>query len=179
MFTCCPDVFSWRYGLAKWASQGPSSTDIRAPDADLRWSVMAAVSRHRGDLEQDRHTALVKAFLGPQLEVLPGQLPAAFEADERADQFLTTDLLHLVHGRALIGVVRLKRHLALEGTGLLLCAGYPDTALCDFILFSCAALGANRVPVAWGPGQQSSVVLCSVPAVDGAELSPILWPIRW
>lgn len=51
-----------------------------------------------------------------RLDVHPGQLPSAFEGDERAHPSLTADLLHLVHGRALLGVVRIKQQLLLEGT---------------------------------------------------------------
>jgi hypothetical protein len=47
--------------------------------------------------------------------VLPGQLPGSFEADERAHPSLSSDLLHLVHGRTLLGVVRLQQPLQIEG----------------------------------------------------------------
>jgi hypothetical protein len=47
--------------------------------------------------------------------VLPGQLPGSFEADERAHPALSSDLLHLVHGRTLLGVVRLQQPLQIAG----------------------------------------------------------------
>lgn len=50
-----------------------------------------------------------------RLSLQPGQLPSAFELDERSDPHTTEDLLHLVHGRELLGVVQLPRTLQLTG----------------------------------------------------------------
>lgn len=66
MITTSTGLTSWRYGLADWAAQGPSSSEVVTADSKLRWSVMSALARHRKELEQDLHTALVTAFLGPQ-----------------------------------------------------------------------------------------------------------------
>lgn len=47
---------------------------------------------------------------------MPGELlPPAFELDERSHPLLTDDLLHLVHGRTLLGVVQLPTTLKLQG----------------------------------------------------------------
>jgi hypothetical protein len=50
-----------------------------------------------------------------RLELRAGELPASFELDERSHPLLTDDLLHLVHGRTLLGAVQLPHTLRLEG----------------------------------------------------------------
>lgn len=50
-----------------------------------------------------------------RLELRAGELPSSLELDERSNPTLTDDLLHLVHGRTLLGVVQLPRMLQLEG----------------------------------------------------------------
>ncbi|KAF6266656.1 hypothetical protein COO60DRAFT_1623446 [Scenedesmus sp. NREL 46B-D3] len=102
--------------MSDWARHGPAGAPATAEDASrLRWSVMNALAKHRQELERDLHAALLKAFLGPQLRCLPGQLPGSFEADERAHPSLSSDLLHLVHGRTLLGVVRAQQPLQVAG----------------------------------------------------------------
>lgn len=54
-------------------------------------------------------------MLSPRLNYVPGHLPAAFEAEERSDVSMSHDLLHLVFGRTLLGSVRLRQELMLEG----------------------------------------------------------------
>lgn len=49
------------------------------------------------------------------LALKPGELPTALELDERSHPALTDDLLHLVHGRTLLGVVQLPATLQLTG----------------------------------------------------------------
>jgi hypothetical protein len=46
-------------------------------------------------------------------------MPPAFECDERAHPSLSPDLLHLVHGRTLLGVVRQRQPLKLTGEALM------------------------------------------------------------
>jgi hypothetical protein len=50
-----------------------------------------------------------------RLELKAGELPASLELDERSHPSLTDDLLHLVHGRTLLGVVQLPHTVRLEG----------------------------------------------------------------
>lgn len=50
-----------------------------------------------------------------RLALKPGELPTALELDERSHPALTDDLLHLVHGRTLLGVVQLPATLQLTG----------------------------------------------------------------
>jgi hypothetical protein len=51
-----------------------------------------------------------------RLNTRPGELPVEFECDERSHPALSDDLLHLVHGRTLLGVVTTPATLRLEGT---------------------------------------------------------------
>lgn len=57
-----------------------------------------------------------------------GELPRALELDERSDPTLTDDLLHLVHGRSLLGVVQLPKTLRLEGVCVCVWGGYRDNS---------------------------------------------------
>ena len=58
-----------------------------------------------------------------RVDVGPGQLPECFEGEERTDPGIG-DLLHLVSGRQLLGVVReLKTHL-IPGALTRRCARY-------------------------------------------------------
>ena len=87
---------SWGFGAR------PQPAASTAADA-------SALDRLRGKLESDVHTALRHAYLGPKLDGLQrGQLPECFEADERSTDE-TPDVLHLVSGRQLLGVVRERR----------------------------------------------------------------------
>lgn len=68
-------------------------------------------------LKHEFHAALQTAYFGPPLPsgLNPGQFPDCFEADERSSAE-TDDILHLVFGRQVLGVVRLRRSLnALNG----------------------------------------------------------------
>lgn len=58
-----------------------------------------------------------------------GQLPTAFEADERACPSLSIDLLRLVHGRTLLGMVRPMQPLQLQSGEMagVHAAGLPQT----------------------------------------------------
>eukprot|EP00879_Flechtneria_rotunda_P020746 GHRR01021836.1.p1 GENE.GHRR01021836.1~~GHRR01021836.1.p1 ORF type:complete len:703 (+),score=305.32 GHRR01021836.1:429-2537(+) len=111
------DPLGWRYGFGRWAKHGPSSYSpaVQYDGPALRYSLLNALHKYRMDLEKDLHAGLMTAFLGPELDLLPGQLPSAFEADERAHPSLSHDILHLVHGRELLGVVRVKQALQLTG----------------------------------------------------------------
>eukprot|EP00775_Hariotina_reticulata_P013686 gene13686-13808_t len=108
------DPSTWRWGLGRWAAEGPQAAAL-SDGGQLQRSVLSALSRYRSDLEVDLHAGLLKAFLGPRLDVLPGELPPAFECDERSHPSLSHDLLHLVHGRTLLGVVRQRQALRLTG----------------------------------------------------------------
>ncbi|CAH9111367.1 unnamed protein product [Cuscuta europaea] len=55
-------------------------------------------------LERDFHSAIHAAFYGPEIESMH-LLPECFEAEERSMPF-TSDILHLVSGRDLFGMVR-------------------------------------------------------------------------
>ncbi|KQK13071.1 uncharacterized protein LOC100836079 [Brachypodium distachyon] len=56
-------------------------------------------------LESELYTAIHAAYYGPEVESMD-LLPDCFEADERS-VYDTSELLHLVSGRALFGIVRL------------------------------------------------------------------------
>ncbi|KAL4420845.1 hypothetical protein ABPG75_010501 [Micractinium tetrahymenae] len=70
-----------------------------------------ALDHMRRELQGELHSAVRRAYLGPKLspdELGAGWLPDAFEADERATQDCP-DLLQLVSGRQVLGVVRERR----------------------------------------------------------------------
>lgn len=64
----------------------------------------------RRELENELQAALHTAYFGPPLPsgLAPGQFPDCFEADERSTISGTEDILHLLYGRQLLGVVRLR-----------------------------------------------------------------------
>lgn len=93
---------SW--GLGPWSRQAGSKA-----------SSASAIDRVRGQLRDDFYTALRHAYLGPALTDLQrGQFPDCFEGDERST-LDTADVLQLVSGRQLLGVVRERRPEALAG----------------------------------------------------------------
>jgi curved DNA-binding protein CbpA len=67
------------------------------------------------ELGNELHAALQTAYFGPPLpsRLAPGQFPDCFEADERSTISGTGDILHLLFGRQLLGVVRLRDQRAL------------------------------------------------------------------
>jgi hypothetical protein len=131
--------------------QGPNkSLDPRSAEA-----VAGALARCRAALADDLHSALMLAFFGPRAprRGLPaGHLPPAFEAEERADPRLTPDLLHLVSGRTLLGVVRERRPLMLEGDDRGRAAGAVDSAA-----------AALALPLAFEEGSSSNTLAAEDP----------------
>jgi curved DNA-binding protein CbpA len=105
-------------------------------------AVAGALARCRAALQDELHSALMLAFFGPRAPrrgLPPGHLPPAFEAEERADPRLTPDLLHLVSGRTLLGVVRERRPLLLTGArgdGAAGALGDEDAALALPLVFA-------------------------------------------
>ncbi len=56
-----------------------------------------------------------KSITVRRLDIDEGELPPAFEAEERSHPDASRDLLHLVSGRTLLGVVREQQQMHLEG----------------------------------------------------------------
>ncbi|KAK9814314.1 hypothetical protein WJX72_003841 [[Myrmecia] bisecta] len=99
------------------AAGGPYARDSSDPDGWMpgegfwAWTRQTdgvphnQVDRLRAELKSEVRAALRHAYLGPRLEVESGQLPEQFEAEERSTAGLG-DVLQLVSGRQLLGVVR-------------------------------------------------------------------------
>jgi hypothetical protein len=79
-------------------------------------------SPHSTHLTPSHPTAATHPPCLCRLELKSGELPAAFELDERAHPSLTDHLLHLVHGRTLLGVVQTPHTLSLAGAHMSLLA---------------------------------------------------------
>lgn len=97
------------------ATTRPDALDPRSAEA-----VRGALARCRAALQDELHSALMLAFFGPKAPrrgLPPGGLPRAFEAEERSDPKATPELLHLVSGRTLLGVVRERRPPLIEAGG--------------------------------------------------------------
>ncbi|GBF94024.1 hypothetical protein Rsub_07292 [Raphidocelis subcapitata] len=108
----------WRYGLGDWARRGGGggggTPQPPARRAGGGRGVLDALERYRGTLETDLHSALLHAFFGPRLDGLAaGELPPAFEAEERASPDASDAIFHIVSGRTLLGAARLRRRAAL------------------------------------------------------------------
>jgi hypothetical protein len=73
------------------------------------------------ELGHEFYAALQTAYFGPPLPagLAPGQFPDCFEADERSTISGTEDILHLLFGRQLLGVVRLRDQRVLGDNRLL------------------------------------------------------------
>ncbi len=106
-------------------------------------------------MEAEAYSALLHAFLGPGLGHLqPGQLPDCFEAEVRRSPADSEDLLHLVSGRTLLGLVRKRRQPLLPGD-------WPRAG----------ALGAERRGLLAGQRADGSVAAPAAPAAaaEGVE----------
>ncbi|BDA49240.1 probable chaperone protein DnaJ at N-terminal half [Coccomyxa sp. Obi] len=87
-------------GWRTWVARTVRNRDAIRPRNEL--------DRLRAELRGDFRSALRHAYLGPKLNLGKGELPDAFEAEERSVPGLG-DLLHIVSGRTLIGIVRERR----------------------------------------------------------------------
>lgn len=77
------------------------------------------VDRLRAELRTEFNAAVRHAYLGPRVRMDTGELPEAFEGEERTVAGVG-DVLQLVSGRQLLGVVRERHDAKLQGsTGLL------------------------------------------------------------
>jgi curved DNA-binding protein CbpA len=101
------------------AGPDKAASPFNALDPQSAEQVAGALVRCRAALQDELHSALLLAFFGPRAPrkgLPPGGLPRAFEAEERSDPKRTPELLHLVSGRTLLGVVRERRPPLLEGS---------------------------------------------------------------
>ena len=95
----------------------------------------------------DLNAALRRAYLGPKLDLEePHQLPDCFEADERSSPG-TPELLELISGRQLLGVVRERRASQLHGSG---------TAAAGSLAGGGAAAAAARITAAADDARQAA-----------------------
>ncbi|KAL0034009.1 hypothetical protein WJX79_002800 [Trebouxia sp. C0005] len=73
------------------------------------------VDRLRAELRTEFNAAVRHAYLGPRVRMDTGELPEAFEGEERTVAGVG-DVLHLVSGRQLLGVVRERHDAKLQGS---------------------------------------------------------------
>ncbi|GLI62464.1 hypothetical protein VaNZ11_005076, partial [Volvox africanus] len=103
------DFRSWRYGIDEWMSRAR-----REPVEGRTATLDYYLRKYSHEFESHLHAALVHAYLGPKLDLQPGELPRCFEADVRRHPGASDQLMQLVSGRTLLGVVRVKEPLRLE-----------------------------------------------------------------
>eukprot|EP00884_Botryococcus_braunii_P018870 jgi/Botrbrau1/5667/Bobra.0071s0011.3 len=96
----------WQTGHDWWWVEAPGT----APQSGMGW-----LAHQKADLQASFNGALAHAYLGPRLTLEAGELPEAFEAEERRDS-CTLDVLHLVSGRTLLGIVRQRQDPLIFGT---------------------------------------------------------------
>ncbi|KAK9787469.1 hypothetical protein WJX73_006578 [Symbiochloris irregularis] len=96
-----------------------SDQDLARGEGWLAWATTAPeptgnanIDRWRGSIHSEIRSAVKHAYLGPRLNLNPGELPAQFEGEERSDPSVG-DLLQLVSGRTLLGVVKQPRTVSL------------------------------------------------------------------
>lgn len=103
------------------ARSGLDHSGVAGADVDLSWGLDgrlrekknarghdSAVDVLRAELRSEFYAALRHAYFGPSIEELSktNRFPDCFEADERSHRNATDEILHLVVGRQLFGVVR-------------------------------------------------------------------------
>lgn len=104
---------------------GPTGNEIQGewvPGAGwFAWATRPAsqpkagqVDKLRAELRTEFRAALRHAYLGPRVDVSFGELPEAFEGEERSVPGVS-DVLQLVSGRQLLGVVRQRQDAHLTG----------------------------------------------------------------
>jgi hypothetical protein len=104
------------------SSTASSSNKTAATSTSTTSTITAAAFKAldgiRSELEEDLKESLFKIVLGPNIDhIQHGQFPDAFEAEERTRCDASDDVLHIVSGRNLLGVVREKKGL-LEWEGI-------------------------------------------------------------
>ena len=100
----------------KNSSTASSSNKTAATSTSTTSTITAAAFKAldsiRSELEDDLKEALFKIALGPNIDhIQHGQFPDAFEAEERTRCDASDDVLHIVSGRNLLGVVRERKGL--------------------------------------------------------------------
>ncbi|DBA75412.1 hypothetical protein WJX77_006042 [Trebouxia sp. C0004] len=94
-------------GWFAWATKPPTKANA------------SQIDRLRAELRTEFNAAVRHAYLGPRVRMNTGELPEAFEGEERTVAGVG-DVLQLVSGRQLLGVVRERHDAKLQGlTGLL------------------------------------------------------------